>query len=532
MHADLSLRKIGVLAAIITILLGCVVATLALKEARFGGIPLTFALKRIGERQMLLAKYGSRYVLGEGVSLAAVARGISVVHYRQEALPAQALPVLVYHALASEPDGHHVTVPRFAEQMFALKSAGWHAVTLAEARDFLAGTKRLPARSFLLTFDDGPKESLYPADPVLQILGFRAVNFILPKYSTRLGSSYYLSEGEITSMLKSGRWEIGSHGQEGHDATVAIDGAGHTGSYLAHPLWLVEEERSETLEEYRTRITEDLRVSRARLEAAFSVPVQTFAFPFGDFGQLNSSFEPSVMLREAARSLYDLAFYQTFLGEGFSYNYPDPHEKPFMVRRIEVSDLWGGEELLAVLERGYPKNLPYQDTFETDNRGWFSMWSEHTLENGALAMVTPPDQTGNAVALDGSGHWGDYEFQAMTISPRRTGVLLWARFRDKDNNAACNFGNGFVHVEETVDGERRVIKGERSSSFLIPEGPFSVSIRVEGRTLTCSMNDEALVKSEFLEPRLREGGIGIKIWDAEPGKSELEVDSVSVIPLS
>ncbi|MDP3735654.1 MAG: polysaccharide deacetylase family protein [bacterium] len=531
MHADISLRKICVLAAIIIMLMGCVAGTLAVKEARFGSMPFTYALKRIGERYVFLANYSSRWALGGGTSLAAAIAGISAVRYRHESPPTEALPVLIYHALTREPNGHKVTRALFAEQMFILKRAGWHTVTLRDAAAFLDGTKRLPARSFLLTFDDGPKESFYPVDPVLQILGFRAVNFILPKYSTREGSSYYLSEGEIASMLASGRWEIGSHGQDGHDASVAIDREGNTGSYLAHPLWLAEEDRTETLEEYRARIGEDLRVSRERLEAVYGLPVHTFAFPFGDFGQLDSGLEPSVVLRDRAHAVYDTVFYQTFRGEGLSQNYPDPHHESFMVKRIEVSSLWDGKDLLAVLESGYGKDLPYRDIFETNTLDWFSMWGEHALENGVLKMVNSPGETGSAALLDGTGHWGDYEFRALVASEPRTGVLLWARFKDKDNNAACNFGNGFAHVEETLEGERRVIKGERRPSFLIPEGTFSVGIRVEGRVVSCSMNDEVLVASEFLEPELSQGGIGIKIWDPEVDKSELVVDSVSVTPI-
>jgi peptidoglycan/xylan/chitin deacetylase (PgdA/CDA1 family) len=42
----------------------------------------------------------------------------------------------------------------------------------------MKGEKILPKKSFLLTFDDGRKDSFYPVDPVLKKLNYNAVILI------------------------------------------------------------------------------------------------------------------------------------------------------------------------------------------------------------------------------------------------------------------------------------------------------------------------------------------------------------------
>jgi len=187
--------------------------------------------------------------------------------------------------------------------------------------------------------------------------------------------------------------------------------------------------------------------------------------------------------------------------------------------------------VLDRLERGMPKDIPYVDTFKND-KGWFSTWGDYMIKNDSLSLQTNPDQTGTAVVLDGTRLWRDYSFRTEVESPRHTGALLWVRLKDNENNAACNFGNSFVHVEEILAGKRTVIKGERSDDIVIPGGKFTMEARVSDRTLGCYLNGKMIVESEFLDPALDEGGVGIKIWDDIVGFSSLIVHEVTVLPLN
>ena len=119
--------------------------------------------------------------------------------------------------------------------MKTLKRAGWETVTLAEFESFMRGEQTLPEKSFLLTFDDGAKDSFYPVDPILAALDYEAVNFIIVESSEIPRTVYYLNPKEIARMIRSGRWAIGSHSFDGH-RPYPVDASGTTGIFFSHPI--------------------------------------------------------------------------------------------------------------------------------------------------------------------------------------------------------------------------------------------------------------------------------------------------------
>lgn len=198
-----------------------------------------------------------------------------------------------------------------------------------------------------------------------------------------------------------------------------------------------------------------------------------------------------------------------------------------MVKRIRVHPTWDGAALLTLLENGNPKMLPYVDTFDQD-RGWLTTWGPFHIEDSALTLSTELDAGGASVILDGTRHWENYTVRVDAVSPERTSLNIIVRYKDNDNHAQCNIGNGFAHVEQIIAGERRTIRGERSPAIAIPEGPFTMEATVDGRTVICSLNGSVLVESDFLDRSLETGGVGIKIWDEAPGRASVEVDMLTV----
>lgn len=259
---------------------------------------------------------------------------------------AKSIPILLYHGIIQEPDGHNVLLEDFKEHMFALKRAGYQTVTLDDFNGFIKGEKELPDKSFLLTFDDGRKDSYYPTDPILKALDYNAVMFVITERSGE--SAFYLSEKELGQMIDSKRWELQSHGKFAHDFFI-IDDQGNQGHFLTNKLWIEDEERLETDDEFKDRIMEDLISSKNDLESGFDVNVMGFAFPYGDFGQRASNFDNSQdILLTAVQSIYEFAFYQysSYFEEPFNY----PNEDTFMIKRITIDPEWSGENLLNFLE--------------------------------------------------------------------------------------------------------------------------------------------------------------------------------------
>lgn len=94
-----------------------------------------------------------------------------------------AIPILLYHKIAPpSPSGTksrslYVHPKRFASQMRWLKAFGYQGLSICDLLPYLAGDKS--GRVFGLTFDDGYRNVLDNAAPLLDELGFTATNYFV-----------------------------------------------------------------------------------------------------------------------------------------------------------------------------------------------------------------------------------------------------------------------------------------------------------------------------------------------------------------
>jgi peptidoglycan/xylan/chitin deacetylase (PgdA/CDA1 family) len=89
---------------------------------------------------------------------------------------ATALPILMYHHVSPQPGLVTISPENFAAQMAWLASKGYHTASGADLEGFLAG-QPLPARSVMLTFDDGYLDNYVHAYPILRQHGLHALIF-------------------------------------------------------------------------------------------------------------------------------------------------------------------------------------------------------------------------------------------------------------------------------------------------------------------------------------------------------------------
>ena len=180
----------------------------------------------------------------------------------------------------------------------------------------------------------------------MKALDYSAVMFIITEHSIGpTESNFYLSERELKRMLRSGRWELQSHGKNNHEFHP-IDAYGNEGHFLSNLLWIEDAQRLETPSEYRARIYMDLLTAKEELVAAFGDWVISYAYPFGDFGQDTENFPGArTVIEDVVSSIYPFAFYQVY--SGYAGNYPG---SDFMIKRISVSPEWTGADLLNILK--------------------------------------------------------------------------------------------------------------------------------------------------------------------------------------
>ena len=88
------------------------------------------------------------------------------------------LPVLMYHHVSPNPGLVTLSPEIFREQIAALAAAGWRSIGSKDLEDFLAG-QPLPAKSVLISFDDGYVDNFIHAHPVLREFGMTALLFIV-----------------------------------------------------------------------------------------------------------------------------------------------------------------------------------------------------------------------------------------------------------------------------------------------------------------------------------------------------------------
>ncbi len=221
------------------------------------------------------------------------------------------VPVLLYHHVA--PD-REIAPEDFERHLNWLQSKGWRTAGLSELEAHLAGLHPLPARTLMITFDDGYADNWVYAHPLLRGRGFNAVLFPVTGQLRRRGLRATSREGgaihdthtgerspegfltweELRAMVDSGTWEAGSHT--------------HT-----HRGWHREGGSFD--------MADELASSRRALEHALDRPCHALAWPWGEYNA-----DWLAMAREAG---YALAF-TTRVGSN------PPGRDPMRVRRLKV----------------------------------------------------------------------------------------------------------------------------------------------------------------------------------------------------
>ncbi|HEY1847304.1 MAG TPA: polysaccharide deacetylase family protein [Buttiauxella sp.] len=96
------------------------------------------------------------------------------------------IPVLTYHHILRDEENTRfrhtsttTSVVAFSNQMTWLRDMGYSTLTLYQLEGYVRNRMNLPARSVVITFDDGLKSVYRYAYPILKEYGFKATSFII-----------------------------------------------------------------------------------------------------------------------------------------------------------------------------------------------------------------------------------------------------------------------------------------------------------------------------------------------------------------
>ena len=228
-------------------------------------------------------------------------------------LPARRLrvPILMYHRI----DVLRPTLPAitraltvapadFAAQMRWLHVHGYHAITQTQLFDALEHGRALPAKPIVITFDDGYRDVLKYAAPVLARLHMPATAYVITGRIS--GPDVSFLSWLMLNALEQDGVEIGSHTVHHSELPSLSDPAA----------------------------LQELIQSRRALEEHLKHPVQWFSYPAGRFDA-----RTEMLVRQAG---YVLAV-TTQSGSN------QDAQAPLALRRYEVQDTTGVRGLAALL---------------------------------------------------------------------------------------------------------------------------------------------------------------------------------------
>jgi peptidoglycan/xylan/chitin deacetylase (PgdA/CDA1 family) len=222
----------------------------------------------------------------------------------------EAVPILMYHVIAAPPAGApfpglYVEPAEFAEQMHALASAGWHAVTLDQVEEYWRRGVSLGTRKpIVISFDNGYNSQYTQALPVLRGLGWVGDENLqlsgLPPSQGGLGPT------QIRGLLAAG-WELDTQGIS-HADLITLDAAA---------------------------LHQQVAVARETLQRRYHVPVNWFCYPSGHYN-------PSVVAAVKAAGFTGA----TTVVPGWAH----PTDDPYRLHRLRVLGGTSGPALLELIK--------------------------------------------------------------------------------------------------------------------------------------------------------------------------------------
>lgn len=166
-------------------------------------------------------------------------------------IPAQGVPILAYHMVNDLDEVYSITPAMFEKHMTYLEQEGYTAISLAQLVAAWSGGEPVPAKSVIITFDDGYSDNYEIALPIMARHGMKGTVFVIAGH---VGQPNYMTWEQIKAMQAQGT-EIGSH----------------TLSHVA---------LSEVAPEVQLQ---EVQQSKFLLEQALGTPVEFLAYPYGKF---------------------------------------------------------------------------------------------------------------------------------------------------------------------------------------------------------------------------------------------------------
>ncbi len=229
----------------------------------------------------------------------------------------QTVPILCYHRFGRTSNGKMtVSATAFTNQLDWLARNRYHVLKLADLRAWLDGQRALPLRSVVITADDGYASFYHHAFPLLKQYGLPATLFV---YTDFIGAGDAVDWAELQEMSRSGLIDVAAHSRTHRN--------------------LIERASNESDEAYQQVLLNEIRTPQTLLSQKLGIPIEHFAYPYGDANE--------AVLTIMARQRYRLAATVNPGGNAF-------FSDPLMLRRTMIYGDMSLEDFKARLQISRP----------------------------------------------------------------------------------------------------------------------------------------------------------------------------------
>lgn len=242
------------------------------------------------------------------------------------------IPILMYHSVSEQADERYsrwcVSPERFEQQLSVLANGGYQVLTVSELVNRMGSGSPLPEHCVALTFDDGLRDFITDAAPILKRFGFPATLYVV---AGRVGeTSDWLSDLGEGQRPMLDRDELRQLVEQG------IEIGGHS---MTHP-------ELDILSPHEAQY--EISASKTELEKMIGQPVRTFAYPHGYASQRTRSLARGAGYDSAVRVCHALSM---------------PQENLFGLSRLIITEEYDEARLLGLLQGNGVSVAPAQKRF-------------------------------------------------------------------------------------------------------------------------------------------------------------------------
>ena len=474
-----------------------------------------------------------------------IAKRMITRHFDESSRKAASFVSIAYYGVSGE-DGSKAgsadTSPaRFADHISELNKRGYVPIRIQDVVDFYEKDIPLPEKSVLVTFEQARRTSYADTREVLRAQRFYAVMGVWGK-PVDAGELQSLLWPHLRSMLMVGFWEIAAESYNGF-STISTGPDNETSTFFSAPMWMRDEVRYETPDEFRRRIAMDHTNIITRIKSATGKAPDAYFYPYGAYGQYD---EAASIIRkinlELVRNHYKLGF---TLG---SLPLNTKETDPACLNRLLVNPNWTGAELADRLDMVWPEKETSGSNVEKDYPAYAWMGDWGIVDNSGddailkaikpaspLVMNTSDDTVSTAGAkawLSGSGaFYNGYVFLRTYL--KRGSLEIYLRQSSTTGHLTFGItpeGEAFVRETSPTGGEfmlaRDVVREDETQEYAILAG-------LKGNLLYVRVNGKLLFGGAVaLGSEGGPGMIGAAVWDNIKGTAEARIFETKYMPLS